>query len=116
MSHEHEFEEFYRLACEEFGEDKFTIKPIQISEEDLEKFNKQSNSHVTLEDLQKVKEVWLMKDECPRCNDGVNLGFYFEWGMIHGYGYCIHCKTRFKYYHYFGDSKIPVRAYSLAGF
>jgi len=109
------FEEFYKAACEKFGEDKFTIKKVQVSEEELNKFNEQSGSHVTLEQVQELEEVWLMKDECPHC--GEDLCFSFEWGLMHGTGRCSSCrKTVFKYYHYVGDSRTPIRAYSLIGF
>ena len=112
---EETFEEFYKAACERFGEEKFTIKPIQISEEELAEFNKQGNAHVTLEQLQSVQEVWLMKDECPHC--GADLKWSFTWGIVHGYGTCSDChRVTLKYYHYFGDSRTPVGAYSLVGF
>lgn len=113
---EETFDVFYKAACEVFGEEKFTIKPIQVSEEELAEFNKRSGTSITLKQIQELQEVWLLKDECPRC--GSELSYSFEWGIVHGTGKCVDCggSVYLKYYHYVGESRIPIRAYSLIGF
>lgn len=111
------FEEFYNNVCERYGVEKFTIKPVQVSQEELDRFNQQGNSHVTLDDIRKLDgvNVWLLKDECPRCGDPLSLSF--TWGLVHGNGYCNGChKIGFQYYHYVGDSRIPIRAYSITSY
>lgn len=114
---DHDFENFYKLACERFGADKFTDKVITFTDETLRKFNADTNSSVTREDIESYRQVWLLKNVCPKC--GSELGGIFgsfEWGIVHGCGYCSECKTSFQLYHYFGNSKTPVRAYALIGF
>jgi hypothetical protein len=114
---EYTLEEFYDLATKEFG-DKFTIKSIQITDENLDKFNGEHNCHVTKEEIEDYKQVWLLENKCPKC-DADLFGFFgtFTWGLAHGYGYCEGCNTvSFKYYHYIGDCKTPLQALSLSGF
>lgn len=113
----HNFEDFYNLACERFGEDKFTVESIQVTQESLDRFNKEHGSFVTADEVKSYRQVWLMKSICPKC--GSNLGGLFgtfEWGIVHGCGHCSECGTSFQLYHYFGDCKIPIQAYALIGF
>ena len=114
---EETLEEFYNMAVEEFGE-KFTIKTIQISDNDLMKFNSEFQSNVTRNEIEEYKQVWLLENKCPKC--GAELfGIFgsFTWELVHGYGYCSECKSvQFKYYHYIGDCKHPIKALSLSGF
>jgi hypothetical protein len=114
---EHTLEDFYNLATEKFGE-KFSIKPIQVTDEDIEKINKDHHSKLTKEDFDNLKEVWLLENKCPNCGADLS-GFFssFTWELRHGYGYCNECKeVSFKLYHYVGDSRVMIQAYALTGF
>lgn len=116
-SYQHEFQEFYDLAVKTFGE-KFTMKPIQISDEELEKFNKEFGGTVAKEDFEKYEAVWILENRCPSCGSELDGLFgSFEWGIIHGVGRCCECKkVSIRAYHYIKDSKRPFVAYSLVGF
>jgi hypothetical protein len=117
MTTEHTIEEFYDLAIKEFGE-KFTMKPIQISDDNLIKLNSEFGSTLTKEQISEYKQVWLLENNCPAC--GAPLGGLFgsfEWGIRHGEGDCSEChKIILKLYHYIGDMKRPFEAYALSGF
>jgi len=48
-------------------------------------------------------QAWLVTDyKCPNCDaDLFGLFGSFTWGMIHGIGFCSHCKkVELRYYHY----------------
>jgi hypothetical protein len=114
---EYDTEEFYKLATEEFGE-KFSIKPIQVSDETLEKYNAEHNFALTKKDFDNLEEVWLLENKCQNCGSDLG-GFFgsFTWELIHGYGYCSECRcVNFKLYHYIGDPKVRIEAYALVGF
>lgn len=114
---EHTLEDFYKAATEKFGE-KFTIKEIQVTDEQLDNFNAQSTVKITRENIQEYKECWLLENKCPNC--GAELGGLFgsfEWGIVHGVGKCSECnEVSFRLYHYIGGSRIPIEAFSLIGF
>jgi len=115
---EHTIESFYELACQEFGKEHFSIEGIEISEDNLKRFNSDHNSNLTKEDFSNYKAVWILDEKCPNC--GSDLGGLFgsfQWGLAHGNGYCSECKkVSIKFYHYIKDCKLPIRAYSLIGF
>ena len=78
------FYDFYNTACAKFGEDKFTIKPIDVSDEYLEHFNSAFASTVTMDDVISYKAVWLLKPICPKCESELDGIFgTFEWGLAH---------------------------------
>ena len=114
---EEDFETFYLAATEKFGE-KFTIKPIQIKEEYIQKFNDFHGGTCTKEDFENYKAVWLLEPVCPSCGKDLNGIFGgFTWGLVHGNGYCGYCKNvNIQLYHYIKDSKKPFSGYSLIGF
>lgn len=108
-----EFDDFYKLACETFGEDKFTIKPKFLT--NIEELNFKYECNLTQEDFDNYKAVWILGNQCPSCEQ--SLSFSFEWGIIHGSGFCSSCKkVGIKYYHYIGDCKTPFSGWSLIGF
>ena len=114
---EYTTQEFYDLATKEFGE-KFTIKTIQMSDEDLVKFNTEFNCNVTINEIQEYEQVWLLEDKCPQCGSEL-FGLFgsFTWEIVHGIGHCSECKSvQFRYYHYIGDCKSPIKALSIVGF
>jgi hypothetical protein len=111
--------EFYNLACGKFGADKFSIKPIQISDESLDRFKVDFNApDVTREQIEHYRQVWLKENKCPNCGaDLTGLFSSFNWGIVHGEGYCSECKkVEFRLYHYIGGAKKPFEAYALCGF
>jgi hypothetical protein len=114
---EHDIVEFYNLATKEFGE-KFSIKPVLVSDEIISAFNEQTNSHITREDVAAYRQVWLLEPVCPKCNSELDGLFgSFDWEVVHGCGRCTACnETHFRYYHYIGSSKFPIQAYALIGF
>ena len=113
---EYSIEEFYNLVVNKFG-NKFTIKLIQISDENLKKFNEEHDCNLLSKDFEEYRQVWLLDNKCPNCNCNL-LGMMgtFQWGIVHGYGNCTNCGIGFKYYHYIGDSKIPLKAFSISSF
>lgn len=115
---DHSLESFYKVASEEFGEDKFSISGIQISQENLDKFNSEHSCNLTIEDFDSYKAVWVLSGKCPNCDSELGGLFgSFTWGIVHGNGYCNECKkTSFQLYHYVKDCKYPIQAYSLIGF
>jgi len=114
-----EFDEFAKLAEKEFG-DKIVIDVASISQENLDKINREFDSHITQDDILNYgKQVWLKNDgKCPVCDSDL-LGIFgsFEWGIIHGIGFCSSCnKINFRYYHYIGNLKFPIKGFSIVGF
>ncbi len=118
MTTEHTLESFYNQACEEFGKDFFSIKGIEISEDNLRNFNLEHKSNLTKEDFSNYKAVWIINKKCPRCDSELGGIFgSFEWGLVHGSGRCGNCRrVDIKYYHYIKDCKYPIQAFSLIGF
>ncbi len=113
-----EFEEFAKLAKEKFG-DKVNISYISINNENLTKFNEMYDSKLNVDDFKNYGEhVWLVKNECPNCGEKLDGLFgSFKWEIIHGAGSCSNCnKVEFRYYHYIGDCKYPLKLFSVTGF
>jgi hypothetical protein len=114
---EQSFDDFYKSACSKFGDDKFTILPIQVTDENLENFNIGEEFPITKDDLESYRAVWLLKPICPKCSSELNGLFgSFSWGIVHGVGKCSDCGTLFRLYHYIGHAKKPLTAFSLEGF
>jgi len=115
-----EFEEFIKLAREKFG-DKVSSRPIKVDDEIISEINEKMGLNITkqdFEDYNKKGNVWLLEDKCPNCGSDL-LGLFgsFQWGIQHGVGSCSHCnEVLFQYYHYIGDSKIPLKILSVCGF
>lgn len=110
-------EEFLELAEKEFGK-KFSYHGIHVSDENLTKFNQDREYHLTSEDFLNYKQIWLVENKCPNCGSPLGGLFgSFRWSLTHGVGYCSECKkVDFRLYHYIGDCKTPITAYSLIGF
>lgn len=115
---EHTIESFYELACQEFGKEHFSIKGIEISEDNLQQFNLEHKCTLTKEDFSNYRAVWIIDNKCPKCKSDLGGLFgSFEWGLVHGSGRCSECKkVSIQYYHYVGNCKYPIQAFSLIGF
>ena len=112
-----ELEEFAKLAAEKFG-DKVIFSGIKTNQSDLDLYNAELGTNYTVENFENYKQVWVVEDKCPSCGS-ILLGFFgsFTWGIAHGFGFCSACKkVEFKYYHYIGNSRIPLKAMALDGF
>lgn len=102
------------LAPMNFPGHRFTIKAQSLSQPDNEELVKGMSSYPL--------QAWLLPKEgeelmtCPECNTAISGLFgSFEWGIIHGIGFCNKCKkVEFRYYHYVG--KICLQAWAVAGF
>lgn len=114
-----ESKEFIQRAREKFG-DKFILgSEVNINSDVIEELNKKFDSHVTVEDLRKLDDELFLKDtKCPNCGEEL-FGLFgaFNWTIVHGVCACANCnKTIFRYYHYVGDCKNPIKSLSLIGF
>ena len=108
-----DFDDFYIAACEKFGKEKFILN--FSFPQNIEEINSKYNCNLKKDDFDKYKAIWILNNECPNCS--ASLSFSFEWGIIHGEGYCSSCKkVGIKYYHYIGDCKTPFSGWSLIGF
>lgn len=111
-------EEFINLAKEKFS-NKVILSYLYLNDLDLNKLNKIYKTHVTHDDLKNYgSHVWLAEEKCPNCNSNLmGLLGTFEWGIIHGQGFCSCCNVvEFKFYHYIGDPKLLVQLFSVIGF
>jgi hypothetical protein len=119
---EQTIEEFAQLAEEKFGE-KVMYAPININEKTLDLINNRPNPNyekrelLTKEDFTNYpKQVWLVGNKCPICGSDL-LGIFgvFEWGIIHGTGFCSSCnKINFQFYHYIKGFRFE--AFSIIAF
>jgi hypothetical protein len=111
-------EEFFEAAKKEFG-NKINVITLDIPQEQIDQMNEECSTHLTKDDFKNYGEqAWLMDSKCPVCNADL-LGFFgsFKWGLIHGVGECSNCyKVNLRYYHYAGDCKQPISAFTLIGF
>jgi hypothetical protein len=117
---EESYDEFVKAAVEEFGDDVFILGDLNIPQEQIDQINKDKDCNLTTQDFIDLgKKVLLKEPKCPRC--GHDLGGIFgsfNWGIIHGVGYCTECETSpmFRWYHYVGDLKEPIKFWELVGF
>lgn len=113
-----EQKEFFELAKETFG-NKVNVNVLTISDEELEKLNKSYGTYFSKSDIFAYgKHVWLIGDDCPHCGESL-FGLFggFQWGIVHGEGYCSNCdKVAFRYYHYVLDGSKPLQLFSVVGF
>jgi hypothetical protein len=111
-------EEFFKAAKKEFG-DKINVIALNVPQEQIDQLNQEYSCHLTKDDFNNYGEqAWLMENKCPACSSDL-LGLFgsFKWGIAHGVGECSNCgKVILRYYHYVGDCKQPICAFTLNGF
>lgn len=106
--------EFLVAAKERYG-DKITVAPVHVSDEQLEAAKARYGDTI-VEDLAAYGEhAWVLHGRCPECD--AELEWSFQWGMIHGEGYCRTCeKVWFRYYHYVRKGGPCFKGMALIGF
>ena len=116
---EETFETFSEAAIKEFGE-VFFLGELNISQDQIDEINKAKGCHLTKQDfLDKGKKVILLEPKCPKCRSDLGGLFgTFNWGLVHGTGYCSKCENQiiFRCYHYIGECKEPIIFWELIGF
>lgn len=95
-----ERKEFLDTVKAIFG-DKVIVKQLEISADDAEKLK------MSAEDINAYPaQAWIPEKDgmyrCPYCDAALGgLFSSFEWGFVHGIGFCSKCgKVEFRYYHY----------------
>lgn len=126
MAHEHELEEFGKLAVEKFG-DKVNFNVLTLSDNAKQQLLTEGWTQKMIDDLQSYKMVWVVTDQdenrltkCPGCGwhlDGI-LGA-FTWDIAWGCGHCCSCnEVSFRVYHNFKDGEVSktMPAFAVTGF
>jgi len=101
---------FFRAAEETFG-DKININSLNTDEKSAKILGLSKDK---IESYPKM--AWVPSNKCPSCDSDL-LGWTgsFQWGIVHGQGFCSSCKkASFQYYHYIDDRRFEAMA--LIGF